>query len=240
MTKFKVVANWKMNGSHEKISLFLKQLQEQSHSNKDIIFCPPYPYLSFSKELLSLENISLGAQNCHHKSSGAYTGNVCVDMLKDCGCSTVIIGHSEVRQYLGDTDETILEKVRLNEDAGLSSILCVGETLEDRNNGNYLQFIQSQLSAIAKQSFDWGRICIAYEPIWSIGTGVVPTIQQIEEVHTFIKSLISSSNMAVLYGGSVNESNIKEIAALPCVDGVLVGGASLKIETFSQLLSQIP
>jgi triosephosphate isomerase (TIM) len=197
-------------------------------------------------------NIKLGAQNCSYAESGAYTGEVSVDMLKDAGCDYVILGHSERRVLFGETDEVINKKAKLAISKGLKVVFCVGEVLEERENEKTFEVIKKQIIN-GLQDLDLNNIIIAYEPVWAIGTGKTASPEQAEEVHSFIRNLIAtefSSNccscccssknfaddMIILYGGSVNPSTIQGLMDCKNVDGGLVGGASLKVKDFSEIV----
>ena len=196
----------------------------------DIIICPPFPYLDTVGQLK--QKISLGAQDCSRwAKSGAYTGDVSCAMLSDLGCEYIIIGHSERRQHHGEADELLREKLLVVQDAGLIPILCVGENLEIREDGDAEKFVLSQLNIVA--NLDISKLIVAYEPIWSIGTGLVPSNAQIDDMTSLIAV---NYDCPVLYGGSVNASNAPEILAINSVDGLLIGGASLKAINFAEIV----
>ncbi len=207
----------------------------------EVAICPPFPYLAGVATAISGSGVELGAQNVWHEKPGAYTGEVAVEMLVDLGCRWVIVGHSERRQILGETDEIISKKTSAALGKGLSVILCVGETLAQRQAGETERVLDSQmqgsLAGVAEQAF--GQIVIAYEPVWAIGTGVTATTEQAESAHLHLrKRLVSRYNSdiaaatRILYGGSVKAQNAMSLLEQPDVDGALVGGASLKVDDF--------
>lgn len=211
----------------------------------DIVVCPPYTALSDVGELLIDSNIRLGAQDVYWEEKGAFTGEVSAQMLKDAGCAYVIIGHSERRKYFAETNETVNKKVKAAMTAGLSPIVCVGERLEEREAGKTFDVVkdhvEGSLAGLTKQ--DMEKVILAYEPVWAIGTGENATPQQAEEVHRYIRRLLvdmfdeeTAQNTRIQYGGSVTPDNIKELSQEEDVDGALVGGASLKIDSFSRIV----
>lgn len=215
-----VVANWKMNGSAD----LLNQYQAVFKQSENLIVCPPAVYLS------KATNLVLGAQNIHHHPKGAYTGEISALMLNDIGIKYCIVGHSERRQYFGDTDELVRTKAELCIENSITPIICIGETLEQYKAGKTLEVLEKQLSACLPRAENFW---IAYEPIWAIGTGLTPTKAEILITHAFLREKLPPTML--LYGGSVNENNATEILGIPNVDGVLVGGASLDIEKISQV-----
>jgi len=207
-------------------------------ANVDIVCAPPFVYLP--QVLQSLEApFQVGAQNCWVGKGGAFTGEVAAEMLVDLGINWVILGHSERRALCGENNEFVGEKVAYALEQGMSTIVCIGETLEQRENGTMITVLNDQLKAIAAKVSDWDRVVIAYEPVWAIGTGVVATPEQAQEVHAEVRKWLAdnvsadvSSKMRILYGGSVNGKNCQELAGKEDIDGFLVGGASLKGEEF--------
>ncbi len=193
------------------------------------------------KKIFNVRQIHLGGQDCHAEKNGAFTGDVSAIMLKDCGCEYVILGHCERRQYLNESDQLIARKVSAAIDANLTPILCIGESKNLRQNNSYLDFIGKQIENNIPVNLEIDNLIIAYEPVWSIGTGLVPTIKEIEEIAEFIKSKISANknikNFAILYGGSVKKENSAEILAINNIDGLLVGGASLKADEFFEIVN---
>lgn len=207
-----VVANWKMNGSKDLCHTFENFFS--SNPPRNLILCPPFVYLNE----LSLKTFKRGGQTCHTFEKGAFTGEVSAKMLADVGCGYVLIGHSERRQLAGENNDVLADKLSRVHEAGLVPILCVGESLAERDKGEALNIIESQL-------FSGYSGWVAYEPVWAIGTGLTPTQAEIDDVHRFIKS--KRPGVKVFYGGSVKAANALEILSSPEVDGVLVGGASL-------------
>ncbi len=222
-----LVANWKMNGDIKFAENFLETIGSIKSENK-VIVCPPFPLLCKFERFSHL----LGAQNCSDKKSGAFTGEVSPLLLKQLNCRYVIIGHSERRQIFKESDETIFEKYKTLIELDLTPIVCIGETEEERSN--WKEILSIQLAKI-KDREDLSKSIIAYEPVWSIGSGKTPTIEEIHEVLSFIRE-ITYSKCPTLYGGSVSIKNVGDILNIPTVDGVLVGGASLKIEEFSRMI----
>lgn len=235
----KVVAgNWKMNKTPKETVTLLEALKEKADTNEcDVVFCVPAIDIYPAMNLLRYTNIKLGAQNMFYEDSGAYTGEISPTMLTDAGVKYVIIGHSERRAYFSETDEIVNKKVKKAFESGLTPIICVGETLEQRESNITIDFVRIQIKKafenISKE--DAVNSIIAYEPIWAIGTGKTATSAQAEEVCAAIRSCIkeiydsqTGEEIRILYGGSVNSSNAKELFSMPDIDGGLVGGASLK------------
>ena len=235
-----VIANWKMNGisSFEKIFIAInKHLKSKNLKKPNVIVCPPFTLIS----QLALHNkfkIKIGAQDTHEKSSGAYTGCVSSEMIRDIGAEFVIIGHSERRQYFNEDIKLLSEKISSAHKAKLKVIFCIGE--QKKEIKNRLSILRKQLKSLPKK-LDPKNLIIAYEPVWAIGTGLTPTLKQIDQIHASIRKILKSNpsfsqNVSILYGGSVNGKNASEILALDNVDGALVGGASLKIKEFSKII----
>ncbi len=211
--------------------------------DREVLICPPFTSLHALSKELEGSKIFLGAQNMHFKENGAFTGEVSADMLLDLGCSYVILGHSERRQVFGEDDTLIHNKVKTALKKGITPILCVGETSEERRAGDTKQIVKMQVLHGLEEVHDIEDLVIAYEPVWAIGTGENATPQQAEEVHAYIRSLIYgkyskrvADKLRILYGGSVNPANVKELMAQEDIDGVLVGGSSLDAEKFSKLI----
>jgi triosephosphate isomerase len=229
-----IVANWKMNGSLASIRDYgveLARRMEKPPGNAQLVIAPPFPYLMFMDGRLASAAIGLAAQDCSAKAEkGAFTGDVSAVMLKDIGCQYVIVGHSERRQYFQESNTIVAAKVQCAIEAGLIPILCVGETLEEKEAGTTENVVKTQLDAVKLSK----ELIIAYEPVWSIGTGRVPTAKEITSMCIFIQDYAHKKNIptTVVYGGSVNGDNAREILHLKGVDGVLVGGASLTLDTF--------
>ncbi|KAK4192062.1 Triosephosphate isomerase [Podospora australis] len=238
--KFFVGGNFKMNGTKESIKSIVKNLNDaQLDSNVEVVIAPPALYLQLTADSVTKSNIAVSAQNVYDKPNGAYTGEISVSQLKDSGIHWTILGHSERRTLLKETDEVVASKTKFAIDGGVSVIWCCGESLEERESGNTISVIEKQLAALASKvsGADWDKIVIAYEPIWAIGTGKVATVQQAQEVHEAIRNWLKANvsdevadKTRILYGGSVNGKNCKELAKEKDIDGFLVGGASLKPE----------
>ena len=241
-----IAGNWKLFKTiGEAIGMVndLKPLVAGS-AGVEIIVAPAFTALSRVADELAGSNIFLAAQNCYWEEEGAFTGEVAPGMLKDAGCSHVIIGHSERRQYFGETDATVNKKVKAAINAGLTVIVCVGETLAERETDRTFAVIETQLlgglEGLAHEDFT--KVVVAYEPVWAIGTGKTASDEQAQEVHAFIRSLFArrfgqdnAGAMRILYGGSVKPDNIKGLMAQNDIDGALVGGASLKAASFADI-----
>ncbi|KAI0834998.1 Triosephosphate isomerase [Hypoxylon sp. FL0890] len=233
--KFFVGGNFKMNGTIKSITEIVQNLNKaQLDPNVEVVIAPPALYLLLVREHLKRE-IGVAAQNVFDKPNGAYTGEISVSQLKDSGIDWVILGHSERRTILRESDETVASKTKFATENGVSVIWCCGESLEQREAGKTLEVIASQLAALKAQISDWSKVVIAYEPIWAIGTGKVATTEQAQEVHASIRAWLAkevSQSVAdetrILYGGSVSEKNCKDLSKEKDIDGFLVGGASLK------------
>jgi triosephosphate isomerase len=247
MRKPLIVANWKMNKTVSEALEFVKNLKAnvKSITDRDIVICAPFTSLASINELLENTNIYLGAQNLFWEEKGAYTGEISPVMLVDVGCKYVIIGHSERRQYFGEMDETVNKKLLAALKYGLIPIVCVGETLEQREKNITNKIIEKQvkigLSNLSNEQAQ--NVVIAYEPVWAIGTGKTATPQQAQEVQEFIRKLYAemygkniSEKIRILYGGSIKPDNFSELMKLPDIDGGLIGGASLNIDSFIKLI----
>lgn len=208
--------------------------------NCDVIICVPFTHLTSVNAVIEPQTVALGAENCSEHEKGAYTGEVSAAMVKTTGAEYVIIGHSERRQYFGETNEQLLAKTRLALSNGLKPIFCVGEVLEDRENGSYNDVVKGQVEALFElKPEEFGKIVIAYEPVWAIGTGKTATAEQAQDMHAHIRKVVEnkygkeiSDNTSILYGGSCKPENAKEIFSKPDVDGGLIGGAALKADSF--------
>ena len=233
MTASKIIAgNWKMNGT----VAFLKECLTYWQSLDlvhDLVICPPFTLLAEAYKNTQSLKISVGAQDCHQKLAGAFTGNISADHVKEAGCSHVIIGHSERRQYHGENNDLVKAKAEIAISSGLKPIICVGENLAEREQGIALEVLKRQIETCVPEPSN--ELLVAYEPVWAIGTGKAASLKDIEEVHTFLRKLVGPS-IPLLYGGSVTAENYKEILFAHNVDGVLVGGASLKKEDFGRML----
>ncbi|NIB44294.1 triose-phosphate isomerase [Pseudomaricurvus alkylphenolicus] len=235
-----VVGNWKMNGSLAANSQLLESFLErwQGEHQVEVAVCPPAIYLAQVKQLAG-DGLQIGAQDVSQAESGAYTGEVSASMVADLDCRYAIVGHSERREYHSETNELVAEKFAAAQQAGLVPILCVGETLEQRNASETLDVIAEQLKAVIDRAGLQAMTdaVVAYEPVWAIGTGLTATPEQAQEVHGFIREQLGDTGDAVriLYGGSVKPANAGELFAKPDIDGALVGGASLASEDFYQI-----
>ncbi len=242
-----IVGNWKMNGSKAALAELLPPLADCVHNSGSdrikMVLCPPALYVADAAKLLGQKSpIALGGQDCHAESSGAFTGDVSPVMLADMGCSYVILGHSERRQYHGETESVIRKKIIAAQKAGLIPIFCIGETLAQRESGHTLDVLSRQLNdCAAEKGIDPEKLIVAYEPVWAIGTGRNATATDITSAHGHIRSQLQSifgpqgAQTPILYGGSVKADNAKDIMAQRGVDGVLVGGASLKAQEFAAI-----
>ncbi|PWN23220.1 Triosephosphate isomerase [Microstroma glucosiphilum] len=236
--KFFVGGNWKMNGTIESGKKLVETIKSAKlDSNVEVVVAPPALHLLPVQEALKGTQIQVAGQNAYHQVSGAFTGEVSVSQLQDANIPWVIIGHSERRTLFGETDANVAEKTKAALKHDISVILCVGETLEQREKNESINVVVRQLDAVKKEVDDWTKIVIAYEPVWAIGTGKVATPEQAEEVHAAIydwavKNLGqgATDKLRVIYGGSVAGKNCKELASKPSILGFLVGGASLKPE----------
>lgn len=242
MSKYLIAGNWKMNTNLDDA----KKITDILHTNDsfdsevEMLICPPYTHLSFLSESIDFSRISLGAQNSYFEDKGAFTGEISNQMLISVGCEYVIQGHSERRTLFGETDELINKKVISSLRSGLRVILCIGETLEERNNNETNNILELQLSKnLENVDFSIENLKIAYEPIWAIGTGVTPTLQQINDTHNFIRKILKAkypnNSPKILYGGSLNPNNADNILSIENVNGGLIGGASLDAESFIKI-----
>ncbi|HSC73494.1 MAG TPA: triose-phosphate isomerase [Gaiellaceae bacterium] len=223
-----IAGNWKMYKGPAEAAEFCLGLREQELDGVDAVVCPPYLSLPVAVQLLAGTEIAVAAQNVHWADEGAYTGEISAPMLRELGVYGTIVGHSERRQYFGETDETVGNRVHAALQAGLFVIACVGETEEERENGRTEDVLGRQLSVLEPDD----NLVLAYEPVWAIGTGKTATPELAQEAHSFIKSRLDAP---VLYGGSVKPENAAELLAQPDVDGALVGGASLELESFTAI-----
>ena len=240
MRKKIIAGNWKMNKTPKEALELIEMLKSKVDTDKaDVVFCVPYIDLIPASDALKGTNISLGAQNMFYEENGAYTGEISPSMLKEVGVKYVIIGHSERRSYFAETDEMINKKIKKALEHDLIPILCVGESLDQREDGIFIEFIRTQIKKafLGISSEQAKKVVIAYEPIWAIGTGKTASNEQAEEICYVIRQAISeiySKEVAdvirIQYGGSVNEKNAADLFAMPNIDGGLVGGASLKVD----------
>ncbi len=244
MRKNIVAGNWKMNTTLQEGVALAEEVNAAVKSTKhkcDVVICVPFTHLATISEKICHETLGLGAENCADHKSGAYTGEVSAAMVASTGANYVILGHSERRQYYGETSETLREKVALAFENNLTPIFCIGEVLEERENGTYFDVVKKQIvdALFHLSAEDFGKIILAYEPVWAIGTGKTATADQAEDMHAFIRGVIAekygkevADNTSILYGGSCKPSNAKELFAKPDVDGGLIGGAALKCADF--------
>ena len=242
-----IAGNWKMYKTPSEATETAKQLVRNvgTVTDVDMMIAPTFIALSAVFAAIKNSSVGLGAQNLYWEDEGAYTGEISARMLKSAGCQYCIIGHSERRQYFGETDETVNKKIKAAIKAGLQPVFCVGETEKERESGQTLSILDKQikkgLEGLFSEQLD--SLIIAYEPVWAIGTGKTATDDQAQEVHRFIRSLVKdnfdqalSDSIRILYGGSVKPDNIASLMAMPDIDGALVGGASLSAESFSQII----
>lgn len=237
-----VAANWKMNGNLDLVAEMTKGLNAETF-NSQVVICPPAPYLAALNAAISNENIACGAQNLNENEKGAFTGEISALMLNDLAVQYVILGHSERRSIYGETSELVADKVAKALDNGLTPLLCIGESLEERESGNTNAVLIEQLApVIAKVGIEaFTKIVIAYEPVWAIGTGKTASPAMAQETHEAIRSYLAEQNADVaqttplLYGGSVNAGNAVELFSQADIDGGLIGGASLLVEDFKKI-----
>lgn len=252
MRKKIIAANWKMNKDVNETSEFIASFQKEMQTYDcpaEVIICPPLISLHTAARLLQGSKIELGAQNFHYEDDGAYTGETSARMLKSLGVRYVIVGHSERRHHFGETDEVVSKKVKKALSSGLKVILCIGESLDERDGGVTEMVLERQvttaLNGLTEQQMS--AIVIAYEPIWAIGTGRNATPQQAEDAHAFIRSVVAklfnkevASALTIQYGGSVKPDNASQLLSQPDVDGALVGGASLAADSFAKIVKSCP
>ena len=237
--------NWKMNGTQSALAEVSALITTIGTPACEVLLCPPATLLSRMAERAKGSPLQVGGQDCHAAASGAHTGDISAAMLADAGASHVILGHSERRADHGESSDAVRDKVTAATAAGLTAILCLGETEAERDAGTTLVVIGSQLQHSTPQTIDATALVVAYEPIWAIGTGRTPTLAQIAEVHSFLRGRLrglignDAGGVRLLYGGSVKPSNASEIFAVPNVDGALVGGASLKAADFGAIVAAL-
>lgn len=248
MKKMLIAGNWKMNTNvfeSEKLAQYiLGFLKSNSDIKSEVLICPPFTSLYPISKLLDGSALILGSQNCHFEQKGAFTGEVSIEMLDHCGVSHIIIGHSERRAYFAEDDSLINKKLRAILNFGKTPILCIGETLEERNSGRTFDILSAQLNADLEGvgSDEIEKIVVAYEPVWAIGTGVSASTEQVVDAHNWLRDFLvgkfgeKAGNVALLYGGSLNEKNADELLAIDNVNGGLIGGASLKGESFVEII----
>ena len=244
MRRALVVGNWKMHGSKASVSDLLGGLLQTGFSGDvEVAVCPTFVHVPLALERLAGSTVAVGAQDCSHVQSGAYTGEVAAQMLQDLGCGWVILGHSERRQYHGESDELVSAKLGAAIAAGVQPIVCVGETREEREAGSAEAVVASQLAGALSGHSDLASLVVAYEPVWAIGTGLTATPAQAQEMHAFIRAQLDAvagadaAGTRLLYGGSVKPGNASELFAQPDIDGALVGGASLEAADFAAIIN---
>ncbi len=249
MRKNIVAGNWKMNTTLAEGVGLAKDVNEALKGftpNCDVVIAVPFTHLASVNAVIDSSKLGLGAENCADHKSGAYTGEVSAAMVASTGAAYVILGHSERRQYYGETSEILKEKVALALENNLTPIFCIGEVLEERENGTYLDVVKKQIeeALFGMSAADFSKLILAYEPVWAIGTGKTATDDQAEEMHAFIRKVIAdkygnevAENTSILYGGSCKPSNAPQLFAKPNVDGGLIGGASLKCADFMGIVN---
>jgi triosephosphate isomerase (TIM) len=238
-----VAGNWKMNGSLEKNAELIAGLQDLGNCATEVVVCPPSIFIPQVAKLVEASNLSLGAQNVHTAEKGAFTGEISSQMLREFACEYVIIGHSERRQLFAETNELVAAKAQVAYDAGLKPILCVGETLAEREAEETFQIIEQQLAAVCKimPIAKFVDLIIAYEPVWAIGTGKTASPEQAQEVHAHVRKVLAKLDASVatktriIYGGSVKAVNAADLFSQPDINGGLIGGASLQAGEFIEI-----
>ncbi|MCK5107715.1 MAG: triose-phosphate isomerase [Nanoarchaeota archaeon] len=248
MRKIIIAGNWKMNKNNDEAAQFASELHNNisNISKIEIVLCPPFTAITSLYNTLKDSPAHIGAQNVHWEESGAYTAEISIEMLKNAGCKYVVIGHSERRQYFGETNKTVNKRINRTLITDLTPIVCIGETIKERKAGTMKNVVGSQikegLAGLTKKEVS--RLVLAYEPVWAIGTGVTATPDQAEEAHGFIRGLISelfnsevAENIQILYGGSVKPENIEELLTKENIDGGLIGGASLKVNSLIEMIN---
>ncbi len=247
MRKFLIAGNWKMNKTTAQAVHYANELKALNVSNpQDVAIIAPFTQLAGLKKALEGTGISVGAQNVHYERSGAYTGEISVEMLKEIGVDYCVVGHSERREYFNETDSAINKKLKILLEEGITPILCVGESLETREKGQEQAFVCGQLSADFEgiSAEDAEKIVIAYEPIWAIGTGRTASPEQAEDMCSFIRGMMQGlyniavgEHMIIQYGGSMKPNNAEDLLSKPDIDGGLIGGASLKVKDFAEIVN---
>lgn len=245
MPKKLAAGNWKMNGSSASASEITALLPMMSDVTCQVLLCPPATLVTSMKSWAEGSDLLIGGQDCHANESGAHTGDISAPMLADAGATHVILGHSERRSDHGETDAMVKAKVIAAQAAGLVAVVCVGETEAERDAGRALDVVGAQIAGSLPDGVAGDNTVIAYEPVWAIGTGRTPTLEQIGEMHDFLRQTLTDqlgqegTNLSLLYGGSVKPGNASDIFAVPNVDGALVGGASLKASDFSGIIKAL-
>ncbi|MBE6591562.1 MAG: triose-phosphate isomerase [Ruminococcaceae bacterium] len=246
MRKIVIAGNWKMNKTPSEAAELATQIAALENNKAEVVICVPYVDIFAAKQAIAGSKVKLGAENVHWEASGAFTGEISAPMLVECGCEYVIIGHSERRQYFGETDETVNKRTKAALNAGLKVILCVGELKEERETGKTEEVVKRQVIEGLKDisAEQMANVVIAYEPVWAIGTGLTATNEQAEEVCAFIRALLKdlycdcvADSTTIQYGGSMNAKNAADLLAMPNIDGGLIGGASLKPADFGVIIA---
>src|ERR1700722_8942743 len=243
-----IAGNWKMNGLRASLSEFEAMLAGAAGvaAKADLLVCPPATLIAAFADKARGSKLAVGAQDCHPKPSGAYTGDISAEMLADAGASAIIVGHSERRADHGETGALVRQKAEAVRRAGLTAIVCIGETQKQRDAGQTLEVCRGQLTGSLPDGARAGNLVVAYEPVWAIGTGLTPTAGDVEQIHGFIREHLvtrfkaEGARIRILYGGSVKPSNAAELMAVANVNGALVGGASLKAADFLAIAAGCP
>ena len=241
-----IAANWKMHGTLESVQAYLETLVGRvPAAAPEVVICPPFILLPAAVMIASGSEVAIGAQNCHWEGAGAFTGEVAAPMLAELGVRWVVVGHSERRQYFGESDQTAAARAQAAQRAGLNVIFCLGETLEQRESGETMAVLERQSAGVS--GLDPARLAVAYEPVWAIGTGRSATTVQAQEAHAALRRRLgellgagAAAGLRILYGGSVKPDNAAALLAQPDVDGALVGGASLDVEGFCAIIHAAP
>lgn len=244
-----VAGNWKMNKTFEEaknlIAELIEYLNKRTEAPNEVVICPPSVYLELASDLSYESDLFIGAQNVSEHASGAYTGEISANMLYSLGVDVCIIGHSERRKYFNESHEMLAKKIDICLKNEVAPIFCIGEQLEQREAGHHFEIVKEQImaSTFHLEDVDFSKLIFAYEPVWAIGTGVTASPEQAQEMHAFIRQIIREKYgndvadvMSILYGGSCNPGNARELFSLPDVDGGLIGGASLKAEDFIKII----
>ena len=244
-----IAGNWKMNGLRSSMAEFEAMLVGASKvaAKADLLVCPPATLIAaFAAKLAGSKGLLIGGQDCHPKPSGAHTGDISAEMLADAGASAVIVGHSERRADHGEDDSLVRQKAEAAWRAGLTAVVCIGETQSQRDAGKTLDICRGQLQGSLPEGARADNLVVAYEPVWAIGTGLTPTAKDVEQIHQFIRQTLSARfnqegvRMRILYGGSVKPSNARELMGIANVNGALIGGASLKATDFLAIAADCP
>jgi len=249
MRQILIAGNWKMNAGPKEAKNLADQIADRwggTELRSEVLICPPFVSIPFVVKRFRDTELKTGAQNVHTEDNGAYTGEISTEMIRELACEYIITGHSERRAYFFETDELVAEKAKKIKESGLKPIVCVGEKLDERKNDVHRDVVRHQIEAVLEmlESSDASNMVVAYEPVWAIGTGETASPEQAQEMHAFIRDLIreewgedAADSVRILYGGSMKPDNAEELLSQPDVDGGLIGGASLKEESFSKIIS---